>query len=196
MTLQEIINTYKEKTGYSDSQISKMLGVTRSTVMRWSNGSIKKVNSNTINKLSTLFGDDINELLNNNTQLYLPVRGYVKAGYNLLAEENYIDKEPVTSEERHKGDYFLEVSGNSMIGIGIMEGSRVLVQQTNMLKSGDIGVIMINDEVTIKRVIFKDKIMILEAANSEVENRYFSLEDIENNHIKIIGRVLSCKTYF
>ena len=58
-------------------------------------------------------------------------------------------------------------------------------------------VVLINgDEATVKRVIKKDRVLILEAANPKVENRYFTQEEVETLPVKIIGRVLYTKHEF
>ena len=64
------------------------------------------------------------------------------------------------------------------------------------MNNGDIGVVLIGDEVTVKRVLRKDRVLILEAANPDVETRYFSPKEIRELPVQIIGRVISCKTYF
>ena len=83
-----------------------------------------------------------------------------------------------------------------MSGIGIMDGSLVLVRQCNSVTSGKVAVVMIDQEVTVKRIIFKNGMMILEAANPDVASRYFTLQEIKDIPVKIIGQVLSCRTNF
>lgn len=197
MELKDLINEYKEKTGMSDSEIARRTGVSRSTAARWSNGDIHRLSPEAKERLSQLLGYDIEPLLKGMEVNYrLPVLGYVKAGYDLFAEENYLGEEDVTFDEKKKGDYYLKVTGDSMNGIGIMENSLVLVQQCDHIESGKIGVVMIGDEVTVKKVVFKKDMMILEAANPHVENRYFSPQEIRTLPVRIIGQVLSCKTYY
>lgn len=197
MTLQEIINDYKKKSGCSDSDIAREVGVTRSTAMRWRSGEIKKVSGETMRRLSELVGYNIEPALRGmDISVKLPVLGYVKAGYDLFAEENYLGKEETSLSDCKNGDYYLKVDGDSMNGIGILDGSLVLVQQCETLESGNIGVILIGNEVTVKRVIYKDKMMILEAANPEYENRYFSASEIRDLPVRILGKVISSKTYY
>jgi repressor LexA len=126
----------------------------------------------------------------------LPVLGYVKAGYNLAAEENWLGEEEVSLAEKKTGDFYLRVEGDSMNGAGILDGSLVLVQQSETIDSGKIGVVLVGDEVTVKRVVYKKNMMILEAANPEVENRYFTADEVRSMPVQILGRVVSCKTYF
>ena len=197
MKLNELIRDYKEKTGFSDSEIARRCGVSRSTVMRWANGDIQRVSSETMQRLSTLLGYNIEpELKGRNISMKLPVLGYVKAGYDLLCEENWLGEEEVSLADRKKGDYYLRVSGDSMVGCGIMDGSLVLVQKTSSLNNGDIAVILIGEEVTVKKVLFKNGLLILEAANPNTPGRIFTQQEVIDLPVQIIGKVLSCKTYF
>ena len=197
MNLKDIIREYKQKTGVTDSEIARRTGVSRSTVMRWSRGEIHRVSGETMERLSEMVGYNIEPVLKGmDITVKLPVLGYVKAGYDLFAEENYLGEEEVSLKERKNGDYYLKVTGNSMIGVGIMDGSLVLVRQCSSIQSGEIGVVMIGDEVTVKRVIYKNHMMILEAANPDVENRYFTAKEVETLPVRVIGKVLSCKTYY
>ena len=197
MDLKDLIREYKQKTGVTDSEIARRTGVSRSTVMRWSRGEIHRVSSETMERLSEMMGYNVEPVLKGmDISIRLPVLGYVKAGYDLFAQENYLGEEEASLEERKNGDYYLKVTGNSMIGVGIMDGSLVLVRQCSTIPSGKIGVVMIGDEVTVKRVIYKNHMMILEAANPDVENRYFTAKEIESLPVRVIGEVLSCKTYY
>lgn len=197
MTLQEIIQEYKEKTGASDSEIARRVGVTRSTTSRWSKGEIRRVSPEVLERLSELVGYNVEPALKGmDISVKIPVLGYVKAGYDLFAQENYIGEEEVSLSERKKGDYYLKVTGDSMNGIGILDGSLVLVKQCHNVENGHIGVVLIGDEVTVKRIVYKDRMLILEAANPDVANRYFTPKEVKELPVQIIGQVISCKTYF
>lgn len=196
MDLKDIIREYKLKTGMTDTEIARRCDVARSTVVRWRNGSIRKVNSETLEKLNQLVGYNIEPIMRGmNTEVKLPVLGYVKAGYDLFAEENYLGEEDTSLDDAQKGDYYLKVTGDSMKGIGIMDGSLVLVHQTSAIENGDIAVVLIGDEVTVKKVLFKKHMVVLEAANPDVENRYFSSREVKETPIRFLGKVLSVKTY-
>ena len=197
MKLSELIRVYKEKTGFSDSEIARRCGVSRSTVMRWSNGDIQRVSSEAMSKLSELFGYNIEpQLKGMDISMRLPVLGYVKAGYDLFCEENWLGEEEVSLADRKKGDYYLKVTGDSMIGCGIMDGSLVLVQKTSSISNGDIAVVLIGEEVTVKKVYIKNGLLILEAANPNTPGRIFTQQEVTSLPVQIIGKVLSCKTYF
>lgn len=197
MELKDILHDYKLKSGVSDAEIARRCNVNRSTVSRWVNGSVKHVYGDTLKTLSEMVGFNIEPAIKGmDIRVQLPVLGYVKAGYDLFAEENYLGEESATMEDARDGDFYLKVTGDSMNGAGIMDGSLVLVRQCSRIDSGKIGVILIGDEVTVKKVVYKGRVMILEAANPEVENRYFDAKEISSLPVRVIGQVISCKTYF
>lgn len=198
MELKDLVQQYKEDQHINSAELARRLGVTKSTIHKWLNGDVKKVQSETANKLSKLFGYDVEAFLNGTViEFKKPILGYVKAGYNLLADENYLGEEEVTETENRQGDYFLKVTGDSMIGEGIMDGSLAYIKSCSDVPSGTIALCLIGEEeVTIKRVIKKADMIILEAANPKVSARYFSAAEVESLPIQIIGRVVYVKTEF
>ena len=47
-------------------------------------------------------------------------------------------------------DYFLKVKGMSMLDAGILEDDLIAVHKTDKVKNGDLAVMRVNDEVTLK----------------------------------------------
>ena len=82
----------------------------------------------------------------------LPIVGRVAAGAPILAQEhvdNYCDLSPsFFSPPAH---YLLEVKGDSMINAGIFDGDLLAVHSTSNVREGQIAVVRIEDEVTVKR---------------------------------------------
>lgn len=194
--IKELIQLQKKRLSISNETIAQELDVNPSTVFRWINGETKKIPVNKLEKLSKLLKIPINSFIEENQHLVKPILGKVRAGYDLLAIENISGYEEVSQMESLRGDYYLIVDGDSMSGSLIYDGDLVFVKQTNSLDSGQIGVIMIGEEVTIKKVIFKDQLMILEASNPSVENRYFTAIEVEQLPVKIIGRIVHTKRLF
>lgn len=194
MELRELIIDYKKRYNVTNDYIANAVGVNKSTVSRWLTGEVKNVQGETAQRLSKLLGMDIEVMLKGKMiQFYKPILGYVKAGYDLLGDENYLGKEEVTFEDSKRGDYFLTVTGQSMEGAGILDGDLVYVKQTNVVNNRDIAVVMIGDEVTLKRVVYKKDMLILEAANPLIDNRYFTKEEIDMLPVRIIGKAIYCK---
>ncbi|MEM9257332.1 MAG: transcriptional repressor LexA [Pseudomonadota bacterium] len=83
----------------------------------------------------------------------IPIVGRVAAGNPVLAEEHiddYCDLPP--NFFKPTADYFLTVTGDSMIDVGILDGDLLAVHSTPVAKNGDIVVARIEDEVTVKRL--------------------------------------------
>ncbi len=198
MDLRIILQTYKDKSGYNNEMLAERLGVTKSAVSKWLSGQVKKVKPETMDKISELVGYDIAPILKGHVVSFKkPILGYVKAGYDLFREQQYLGYEEVNASENLQGDYFLQVVGDSMIGDGIMEGSLAYVKQCSQVANNSIAVVAIgDDEVTIKRVIQRPEVFILEASNPNVKARYFTYEEVESLPVRIIGKVLYVKTSF
>lgn len=200
MEFKDKIKTQRKKLGLTLEQLASKLDLSKTTIMRYENGSIKQIPTENKLKLCNVLEIDINKYLDESLSSPIftkPILGVVKAGYNLLADENLIGYEEVTERENYQGDYFLKVSGNSMTGSHIFDGNLVYVKSQDDVESGQIAVILIGEnEVTIKKVIKKDNLFILEATNPAYENKYYSYDEVEETPIKIIGRVLFNKIAF
>ena len=198
MELKDIIKDYKYRHQLTNDEIAAQLGVTKSTVSRWISGDVKRIQEETLSRLNALLGYNIDPIIKGKSvHLKRPILGYAKAGYDMYAQENYMGDEEVTEEDFYKGDYFLQIQGDSMIGSGIMDGDLALIKQCSTVSSCEIAVVMIgDDEVTVKKVIKKPDMLVLEATNPLTENRYFSQQEIQQLPIRIIGKVIYTKTYF
>lgn len=191
MNFKEYLKKYKEKMGVSNEYIASQLGVNLSTVTRWLKGDTKVTNPEVIEKLSFILGVDVESLINSEERYEKPVLGEVKAGYDLLIDENFEGYEQVTQDDYYRGDFFLRVVGDSMSGAHIHDGDLLYVKKCNDVPSGTIAVVLINRcEVTVKKVIKKEGLLILEPANPSVDVRYYSQEEVESLPVEIIGKAL------
>ncbi len=83
----------------------------------------------------------------------LPIIGRVAAGAPVLAEANIEDYcEFPGNFFSPEADYFLRVTGDSMINAGIHDGDLLAVHSTPEARNGAIVVARIEDEVTVKRL--------------------------------------------
>lgn len=191
MNFKEYLKKYKERMGVSNEYIASQLGVNRSTVTRWLKGDTKVTNPEVIEKLSFILGVDVESLINSEERYEKPVLGEVKAGYDLLIDENFEGYEQVTQDDYYRGDFFLRVVGDSMSGAHIHDGDLLYVKKCNDVPSGTIAVVLINRcEVTVKKVVKKEGLLILEPANPSVDVRYYSQEEVESLPVEIIGKAL------
>ncbi len=85
-------------------------------------------------------------------QLGLPIIGRVAAGAPLLAQEHIDDYCDLSASFfAPPAHYLLLVCGDSMINVGIFDGDLLAVHSTTEVKEGQIAVVRIDDEVTVKR---------------------------------------------
>ena len=86
-------------------------------------------------------------------QLSLPLIGRVAAGSPILAQEHVDQTFHVESHLfSERPDYLLRVRGMSMRDAGIMDGDLLAVKATRDVRSGQIVVARLGDEVTVKRL--------------------------------------------
>jgi len=119
----------------------------------------------------------------------IPVVGRVAAGEPILAEENiegYVNLKELLGLS--KDTFILKVTGDSMADEGIMDGDFVVVKPTSVIENGQIGVVLLDDEATVKRIhIQRDRIS-LKSANRAAgyKTRYIRRGDKD---VRIIGKV-------
>jgi len=103
-----------------------------------------------------------------NPQSYreLPILGRVAAGQPLLSDQN-LEGTTVVPADWVNGDeaFLLKVQGESMIGAHILPGDQALVRRQSTAENGDIVVALLNDEATVKRILFKPDGIVLQPEN-------------------------------
>ena len=97
----------------------------------------------------------------------IPLLGSIQAGFPSPEEESLcdilsMDEYLITKPE---SSFLLKVSGDSMIGEGIVEGDLVIVEKGRSPKIGDVVIAEIDGEWTMKYFQQKGKQIILVAAN-------------------------------
>ena len=122
----------------------------------------------------------------------MPLLGRVAAGEPILAEENvesYVTLENLFN--RSKDTFLLKVSGDSMIDEGILDGDYVVVKSGTRVASGQIGVVLLDDEATVKRVVVQKHRIALKPANRKAgyKTRYIKQFDKD---VRIVGKVVGC----
>ncbi len=87
-----------------------------------------------------------------NSEEGIPLVGRVAAGAPILAAENlenYINVDSLFNVKR-QGTFALRVKGDSMIDAGIFDGDIVMVRSGMHIANGEIAVIVIDNEATVK----------------------------------------------
>lgn len=104
----------------------------------------------------------------------VPLIGRVAAGYPILAQENVeryisIPRAMIKAEGRY---FALKVQGDSMINAGIYENDVVIVRSSSQAYAKDIIVALVEDEVTVKRLMKENGATYLKAENQAYPDIY------------------------
>lgn len=122
----------------------------------------------------------------------IPVVGRVAAGEPILAQENiegYMNLDELFG--RSRDTFILKVVGDSMVDEGIMDGDFVVVKPASTIENGQIGVVLLDDEATVKRIYIQRGRISLKSANKAAgyRTRYIKRGD---KTVRIIGKVMGC----
>lgn len=122
-----------------------------------------------------------------NDSVALPLYGRIAAGTPIEALRDHSNHIDVPTSLLAGGDHYaLEVAGDSMVDVGIMDGDTVIIQRCDTADNGAIVVALIDDqEATLKRLRRKGNSVALEAANPAYETRIFGPD-----RVKIQGRLI------
>ncbi|MGL1920146.1 MAG: transcriptional repressor LexA [Hyphomicrobiales bacterium] len=120
----------------------------------------------------------------------VPIMGTIAAGVPIEAIQEHDNDVTVPIEMLGNGDHFaLEVSGESMIEAGILDGDTVIIKQQANANNGDIIVALIDEEeATLKRLRKKGDSIALEAANPAFETRIFGPDRVRIQG-KLVGLI-------
>jgi repressor LexA len=119
---------------------------------------------------------------------HVPLIGDVAAGTDVLAQENVEELLPLPQDFTGKGELFmLRVRGDSMVGLGILDGDYVVAAQQSIAKKGDVVVAGIpGDEATVKTYERNGDEVVLTPHNPTMEPMRFPARDVT-----IYGRVVT-----
>jgi repressor LexA len=118
----------------------------------------------------------------------IPLLGRVAAGEPILAEQNFEDYVKIESWFRTDDSSFaLRVRGDSMIDAGIEDGDLVIVRSQPRVDNGQIGVAVLGDEATVKRIYDEGDRWRLQPENPQLEPRFVTKSE---GGFRIAGKVV------
>ena len=110
----------------------------------------------------------------------LPIVGRVAAGEPILAQEHIADYCEIPPSFFHpSADFLLEVQGDSMKNIGILDGDYIAVHKAETARNGEIIVARVDNEVTVKRYEKKRNQVILHPENDDFKPIEVDLRETE-----------------
>lgn len=194
------------------SKLAQMLGIkSKSTIYRYMNGEMAPKIS-TVKYASEIFSVNPLWLMGYDTSKYrntektdklgnpivsIPLLGIVKAGYDYLANENWIGTVNIDKKLAENGNFFaLKIHGDSMSPV-LIEDDIVIIKKQNDFENGDIVVAIINgDEATIKKGKKSNNTILLQPFNTDYEPLIFSYDEMKTIPVTIVGVVKQLKREF
>ena len=186
----------------TQNQLSKILGVSESTVGKWIlEKSLPRMGI--IQKLSEHFNVPKSYFLEKQDSpskaitkgVRIPILGRVVAGVPLEAITDIEGYEEITPKMASLGEYFaLRIKGHSMKP-RIEDGEIVICKQQSDVESGDIAIVLVNgNEATCKQIKKSPEGITLIGFNPVIyPPHFYSNREIETLPITVIGRVVESR---
>lgn len=110
----------------------------------------------------------------------LPMLGRIAAGTPIEALRDNSARVSIPGSMIRAGDHYaLEVSGDSMVEAGILDGDTVIIKRGDTAENGSIVVALVDEhEVTLKRLRKRGHAIALEPANPNYETRIFGPDQV------------------
>jgi repressor LexA len=207
MTTGERLRSRRKELGISADKIAEALGVSRATVFRYEKGDIEKLPGSTLEPLAKILHTTPAYLMGweeystpNHTMgrgIRIPVLGRVQAGIPVEAVEEILDYEEITPEMAATGDHFaLRIRGASMEP-RMRDGDVIIVRKQETADNGDTAVVLVNgDDATVKQIKVTQAGITLIPTNPVFDPMFYSLQEIQELPVRIIGKVVELRAKF
>lgn len=203
------IKELRETLGMTMEQLGNRLGVNKSTIKRYEDGSTRRITIATYEKLAAILDTSVLYLMEGITEkkeyqsflkpmpkMYaIPILGVIRAGEPVIAQNEILGYTYINNKNTE--NYFaLKVKGDSMDLVNIKDGSVVVVERQEYLENGDIGVALIdNEDATVKRIFINGDMATLIPQSSNPQNQPI-IVNLKEQDFKILGKVIKAEYFF
>jgi len=190
----------RKQFGLSQQDLADAFGYRSfTTIQKWEDGTSIPA-YDILQRLADRYLVSVDELMHKDLtkqKIKVPILGIVRGGEPISAEENILDYEEVETKEYQNDEYFyLKVVGDSMKDARILPGDLLYIHRQAYLDNNDSGVVLIDNEATVKYVTFTKDKMILKPANPDYQPIEINAELINTKQVKILGKVIHNKINF
>lgn len=193
----ENLRYLRKQAQHSQEYLAKQLNYKSfTTIQKWEDGTSKPSYA-VIAKIASIYNVSVNDMMEKDLTIQIPtvpILGTVRGGEPIYAQQQIQGYEPVEPQETTNGEYFyLEVVGDSMKDDRILPGDILYVRKQNTLNNGEIGIVLVDDEATVKRVYFKNNTLILQPSNDNYQPLIFDEQQLQQHQVQILGKVIHNK---
>lgn len=189
---KNIFRLRKEK-GLTQQKLGEGIGLGKTTVSQWESArklphaaSIEKISGFFSVPKSVLFAEGNDKYISYDKMLSLPIVGKISCGNGSFAYEEIEAFEPTPEAWVRGGEYFyLRAEGDSMINARILNGDLVLIRRQEDIEDGEIGAIVVNDKIYLKRIYKDGNILSLHSENTN----YPRMSVGEEDEFYIVGKL-------
>ena len=196
----ERLKNIRKQKGMTQSELGNLLGASKQVISRYENGE-RAPKLSVAFKYANKLGVSILELMpDGKSELpaydnifpihkhKVPILGDIACGEPIFAEESF---DGFISCEGVNADFALRCKGDSMINARIYDGDIVFVQRQSIVNNGEIAVVIIEDEATLKRVYYNknNNTVMLCPENNKYQPFMYKNEELDN--IRILGKAVA-----
>lgn len=203
MTIGNRIKDARIRKGLSQEELAKAINSTKQAIYKYENEIVTNIPMDKVEKLALILGttpaylmgweEPIEELKIDNIfrieKRSIPLLGNVACGEPIFASESF--DAYVTVGTNIQADFCLRAQGDSMINARILDGDIVFVRKQEMVNDGEIAVVLIGDEATIKRVYYDREEGQLSLVPENPKYKVMRYHGEELNQIRILGKVIA-----
>lgn len=205
MTLGENLQQARKKKKLTQTDVANILGIKAATISGYESD-YRSPDADTLAKLAQMYEVSLDALMNIKPpapETYgtgdffpAPIVGTIRCGFNSIILEDIegtkiVDMQFLNSTK--KEDYvWTRAKGDSMSGDRIDEGDFLLICRQSDVNTGSLAAVTVDDEqATVKRVIKKANMLILQPSNPKYEPMVFV--GPEMNRVRIVGEVIESR---
>ena len=198
----EKIVSLRKKNKINQDELADALDISKQSILNYETGK-RQIPIDTLSKIADYFNIPIESFFSdqyenfktikpNKDTVKLPVFSSASAGLGNFADDEIVDWIEISKSLARTADFVTFADGDSMEP-RIPDWSLLLVQNTSILDSGEIGVFVVDESVYCKRFQYNQftKEITLKSLNLDYQPKKISQDD----DFRIIGRVVGVIDY-
>lgn len=198
MSMANRIKERRLAVGLTQEELASKLGLQKSAIAKYENGRVENIKRSVISTMASILEcspmylmgwDDTappHPSLRPVSTQKLPVLGNIACGQPTFAEQLY----EFTIDAPINADFCLIAKGDSMINARIYDGDVVFIKQQPSVENGEIAVVLIGDEATLKRLYYYREInrLVLQPENLSYKPMVYEGADLEQ--VRVLGKAV------